>query len=65
MEILMNKQATKELRSTLDLQSSLISLLTLLFGDYQVLFTPQSLILTLHENKEISVIIDRINFDIL
>lgn len=65
MEILMNKQATKELHSTLDLKSSLISLLTLFFGDYQVLFTPQSLVLTFRENKEISVMIDRTNFDIL
>lgn len=65
MEILMDKQVTKELHSTLDLKSSLISLLTLLFGDYQVLFTPQSLILTLRENKEISIMIDRTNFNIL
>ena len=65
MEILMNKQATEILQSTLDLKSSLISLLTLLFGDYQVLFTPQSLVLNLKENKEISIIIDRTNFDIL
>lgn len=65
MEVLNDKNVVNELENTLDLKTSIISLLTLLFGDYQVLFTPQSLILKLNNNKEVSVLIDRTNFDIL
>ena len=65
MEVLMDKQVKEELNSKIDLKSSIISLITLFFGDYQVLFTPQSLILNLKENKEVSIIIDKTNFDIL
>lgn len=65
IEVLMDKQVAQEFNDTLDLKSSIISLITLLFGDYQVLFTPQSLILKLINNKDVSIIIDRSNFDIL
>jgi hypothetical protein len=36
-----------------------------LFSDYQVLFTPQSLILSLRSDKAVSILLDRNNFDIL
>ena len=65
MEVLLNKNVAQEFENNVDLKNSIISLLTLLFGDYQVLFTPQSLILTLREDRNISVIIDNSNFDIL
>ena len=62
IEVLMDKNVAQEFSNTLDLKNSIKSLLTLLFGDYQVLFTPQSLILNSEEN---SLMIDRDNFDIL
>lgn len=65
MEVLNDKEATKEVESIVDLKSTVISLITLLFGDYQVLFTPQSLVLRSNENKEILITIDKNNFDIL
>ena len=65
MEVLNDKNVANELEDTLDLKSSIISLLALLFTDYQVLFTPQSLILKSRENKENFIMIDKNNFDIL
>ena len=65
MEVLNDKQVAQEFSNTFDLKGIINSLITLLFGDYQVLFTPQSLILILNENKDISIIIDKNNFDIL
>lgn len=65
MEVLNDKQVAQEFSNTFDLKGTISSLLTLLFGDYQVLFTPQSLILILNEDKSISIIIDKNNFDIL
>lgn len=65
MEVLFDKQAVQEMANIIDLKNSIISLLTLLFGDYQVLFTPQSLILTLSDDKDINIMIDRNNFDLL
>lgn len=65
IEVLMDKNVAQEFSNTLDLKNSIRSLLALLFGDYQVLFTPQSLILNSNENKDISVIIDQNNFDIM
>ena len=61
----MDKNVAQEFGNTLDLKNSISSLLTLLFGDYQVLFTPQSLILILNNNREVSILIDKNNFDIL
>lgn len=65
MEVLMSKEVAQEFENTIDLKNSIISLLTLLFGDYQVLFTPQSLILNFKENREVSIMIDKNNFDLL
>ena len=63
IEVLLDKNVYRELSDTIDLKSSIVSLLTLLFGEYQVLFTPQSLIL--NRNGAESIMIDRTNFDIL
>lgn len=62
IEVLMDKNVAKEFNDTIDLKSSIVSLLTLLFGDYQVLFTPQSLILN---NKEanVNIMLDKTNFE--
>ena len=61
MEILNDKQVAQEMNTT-NLKNSIISLITLLFGDYQVLLTPQSLIL---KSEEVTIMFDRNNFDLL
>lgn len=61
MEILNDKQVAKEM-DMINLKNSIISLITLLFGEYQVLLTPQSLIL---KSEEVTIMFDRNNFDLL
>lgn len=61
MEILNDKQVAKEM-DIINLKNSIISLITLLFGEYQVLLTPQSLIL---KSNDITIMFDRNNFDLL
>ena len=65
MEVLLDKQAAQEVENMASLKNCMISLLTLLFGDYQVLLTPQSLILNSLEDTEKRVVIDRSNFEAL
>lgn len=65
MEVLLDKEAAREVENMMSLRNCMISLLTLLFGDYQVLFTPQSLILNSITNKENRIMIDGTNFDSL
>ena len=61
MEVLTNKELELQLNKSIDLKSTIVSLLTLLFGEYQILFTPQSLILI--PNQGDNIIIDKNNFE--
>lgn len=65
MEVLLDKQAAQEVENMTSLKNCMFSLLTLLFGDYQVLLTPQSLILNSLEDTEKRVVIDHSNFEAL
>lgn len=63
IEVLMDVKVYREFSDTIDLKNSITMLLTLLLGEYQILFTPQSLILRNSDGN--TVMIDKTNFDFL
>ena len=65
MDVLNDKNVAFEFSEQINLKSTLVSLLSLLFVNYHALFTPQSLILMHNEDKSISTLIDATNFEIL
>ena len=67
MTVLHDPNVAKELNLSINLKDCVIQLLTLLFGDYRILFTPQSIIFNKMEDNKIiqNVLIDDSNFQVI
>ena len=67
MKVLHDPSVAKELYLSVNLKDCVIQLMTLLFGDYKIFFTPQSIILNrqLDENNNQTIMIDDSNFQII